>query len=481
MKECGTACYPLPVNVPTGKDFAIFVQAAGCGDWTEVFSYEVKVDMHDVRTASMAYFDFKGKVHVRIRFLNYMEIYRVDVRPKKLQIKPTFTEKDIFFDLEGPAMISIEVNGDRYHNLHLFAGEIEKNVPKINGENVLYVEGSAQKPQVHNMDHILKSLEEIQSEKILYFGPGLHFFEECVLRIPSNTSVYIAGGGVVVGSFVCDHVKNVRIYGRGVVYLAGFDRFCALRGVRVSHSEGIQIEGIIFINPPHYTIYVGESNNILIRDVKAFSCEGWSDGIDIMSSRNIIIEHVFLRNSDDCIALYGKRWDYSGDTDHILVKNSILWADVAHPINIGCHGDSENDGNIIENIVCKDLDILEHHEPQIQCMGCMCINAGDKNTVRNVRFEDIRIEHIEHGNLFDLRIICGKYNTAPGRAIENIYFKNIYLNCENQEEPSRISGGENGCIKFIVFENLVIRGIHVKNLEQGNICVGNNVQEITFI
>ena len=89
-------------------------------------------------------------------------------------------------------------------------------------------------------------------------------------------------------------------------------------------------------------------------------------------------------------------------------------------------------------IVFQDIDILEHHEPQQDCMGCMCVNAGDRNTVRNIRFEDIYVEHMEHGRLFDLRIICGRYNSAPGRLIENIFFKNIRFCCDG-EEISRIS------------------------------------------
>ncbi|WHX47775.1 hypothetical protein QNH46_16705 [Paenibacillus woosongensis] len=105
-----------------------------------------------------------------------------------------------------------------------------------------------------------------------------------------------------------------------------------------------------------------------------------------MASSDVEIDDVFLRTSDDCIAIYGTRWDYRGGTSRVKVRNSVLWADVAHPIMIGTHGDYEKEGDTIEDIVFENLDILEHHEPQENDWGAMAINAGDKNTVRNVRY-----------------------------------------------------------------------------------------------
>lgn len=480
LSENQLICYPVPKGIAVRKDFSVSVRLAATDEWKEVPCYEVKVDMHDVRRASMAYFDFNGRVDVKIRFNNYMDIYQVDIRPKNRNIQPRFTEREIYFELEQPENLSIEINQDRFHNLHLFAGAIMQNTPDTRDERVEYVAGSPKGAAVYSAGELEKARRKPKEERIIYFGPGIHYIEECVLKIPSNTSIYLEGGAVVIGGFVCERVNNVKIFGRGVVYQADFNRYSALRGVRISHSREINIEGITFINPPHYTLYIGGSEAICVKGIKSFSCEGWSDGIDIMSSRNVTIEDVFMRNSDDCIALYGRRWDYNGDTRDIQVKHSVLWADVAHPTNIGCHGDYENDGNVIENIVFSDIDILEHHEPQMECLGCLCINAGDKNTVRNVRYEDIRIEHMEHGKLLDLKIICGKYNPAPGKRIEKISFKDIYYS-EAGEETSQIQGmGEKNQVCDIVFENLVVRGEKITSAEKGNIYVGEYAYNVIF-
>ena len=481
MRENYLEVYPIPEGIAQRTDFRVYVRLPEVGEWKEVFCYEVSVDMHEVRKASMACFDFTGKVEVKIcvDMEKRREIYQVDIRPRSRGIVPEFTQEEILFQLERPENLSIEVNGDRFHNLHLFAGKTEEK-PEWEKDRTLFLKGDLKRPSIHGGDALNHMLQEMPTGRIVCFEPGIHYIGECIWKLPSDTDVYISGGAVVIGSFVCEEVKNIRIYGKGVVHLAGFGRYSSLRGVRISQSRNIQIEGIAFINPPHYTVYVGGSQEIGIKDIKSFSCEGWSDGIDIMSSRNVSVRGVFMRNSDDCIAIYGHRWDHHGDTCDILVEDSVLWADVAHPMNIGCHGDHEKGGDIISDILFRNVDVLEHHEPQKACMGCMCINAGDGNTVRNVRFEGIRVEHMEHGKLLDLQTICGRYNPISGKLIEDIFFKDIYYDGMG-EETSQIKGLPESEVRNVTFENLVVRGKRVSNAQQGNIHVGENIANITFI
>lgn len=58
----------------------------------------------------------------------------------------------------------------------------------------------------------------------------------------------------------------------------------------------------------------------------------------------------------------------------------------------------------MENLTYRNIDILDHREMQVDYQGCLAINAGDNNLVRNVRFENIRIENFRQGQLVNLRI-----------------------------------------------------------------------------
>ncbi|MGM0876522.1 MAG: glycosyl hydrolase family 28 protein [Bacillota bacterium] len=235
------------------------------------------------------------------------------------------------------------------------------------------------------------------------------------------------------------------------------------------------------IDPPHYSIYIGKSENIKISNFKSFSTRGWSDGIDMMSSSDIDIDDVFLRTSDDCIAIYGSRWAYYGDARNITVRNSILWADVAHPLMIGTHGDHQRNGDIIENILYDNIDILEHHEPQPNYWGAMSINAGDKNTVSNVTYKNIRVEHFELGQLFDLCVVWNeKYNPTPGSNISDIHFENIDYRGVT-ENPSRILGFDTErIVDGVTFKNLSINGIVATNRDEANIVTNDFTKNIKF-
>ncbi len=76
------------------------------------------------------------------------------------------------------------------------------------------------------------------------------------------------------------------------------------------------------------------------------------------------------------------------------------------------------------------MDILKRHELQHAYLGCLTINADDKNTVRHVLFENIRVEHIEHGKLLDVQVKFNPdYNPAPGWLIETVTFRSVRCEC----------------------------------------------------
>lgn len=401
------------------------------GEWEDLFEYNVQVDMDNVQDASFVQFDMGEPVEVMVKKNNGI-FHEVNIRPQSHGIQHRVECNTIIFRLDSPKYLSIEFDGDRLHNLHLMANPIE---------NETYADGD---------------------KNVMYFGPGIHKPKDLPgieIRIPSNTTVYLAPGAVMQAKLVVDHADNVKILGRGIL-----DH--PQRGIEVTNSSNILIDGITVLNPDHYTIFGGQSDGLTVRNLKGFSCKGWSDGIDLMSCKNVTIDNVFLRNSDDCIALYGHRWRFYGDSRNVTVQNSVLWADVAHTINIGGHGDAEGKGDIIEDYIFRNIDILEHDEDDRNYQGCMAIGCGDKNIVRKILFEDIRVDNFQEGRLFHLSINFNqKYNATPGGSISDVTFRNITYNGCGANKPA-IKGydAEHG-IDGVTFDNVVINGEKMKNLD----------------
>ena len=414
--------YPVPQGIYYARhndDYTVKVRQAGEKDWVDLFEYNVKVDMDTKSDATMVQFDFFGIV-----------------RPLSKGIQPKINGNFLLFTLDKPQKLSVEFNGDRLNNLHVFANPIIKDIPDKNDPNVMYFESGIHEPTD---------------------AAGKCF------RIPSNTTVYLEGGAVLKGCLNCDSVENVKILGHGMLLEPQ-------QGISVAYSKNVLIDGITVVNSRHYTVSGGQSQGITIKNLKSFSYQGWSDGLDFMSCSDIVIDDVFLRNSDDCLAFYTHRWNYYGDCRKVRVQNSTLWADIAHPINIGTHGNTKTGDEVLEDMLFKNIDILEHDEDDRNYQGCMTINVGDHNLARNITFEDIRVENIQEGQLFHLRVMYNqKYNTGPGRGVKDIVFRNIsctgkYIN------PSLIEGyDKNRKVENILFENIVLNGKRVTTLEELNV------------
>ncbi|ULT40679.1 hypothetical protein KRR40_38930 [Niabella defluvii] len=206
------------------------------------------------------------------------------------------------------------------------------------------------------------------------------------LKIASEKTVYVAGGAVIKGQLLVNEVRDVKIMGRGII------DFSVRGAVQIERSRNILVEGLALTQCP-----VGGSDSITIKNVKSISYYGWGDGMNVFASNNVLYDGVFCRNSDDCTTVYATRKGFTGGCRNIVMKNATLWADVAHPIMIGIHGNAENP-DTIQNLLYSNIDILDHKEAQLDYQGCFAINAGDNNWIKDVRFEDIRVEDFGRDN-----------------------------------------------------------------------------------
>lgn len=451
--ESQLVVWDAPQEAALNTDFTVKVRRQGT-DWKELPVYLIKVDevrgaKHQVEDASMATFDFSGTVEVAVTY-NRGEVSTARVRPLSRAIPSEVQGNTVFFSLDRPANLSVEVNGDIFHNLHLFANPVETEVPDKDDPNVLY------------------------------FAPGVHRPEGGALQVGSGKTVYLAGGAVLMGRILIENAHDVKVLGRGIV------DYTVKGGIRIANSQNVYVEGLVATQ-----CATGGSENVTIRNVKVVSYYGWGDGMNVFSSNNVLIDGVFCRNSDDCTTVYGTRLGFKGGCRNITMQNATLWADVAHPIFIGIHGNAEQP-EVLEDLNYVNIDILDHRELQIDYQGCLAINAGDNNLVRKVRFENIRIENFRKGQLFNLRIFYNKkYCAAPGRGIEDVLFKDISYTGGNAELSIIEGYNEERTVRNIRFENLRINGELIsddmpgkpawyKTSDMAGIYVGAHAEGIVF-
>ncbi len=433
-------------------DFEVRVRTAD-GAWQQIDTYAFRVDRvanakHNVEVTSVAKFEFEGKVEIQVKSIS-QDIKRYRIRPTSYGIEARQEGNTLTFSLDRPRYLSVEVNGNIYQNLQLFADSI------------------IEKPKVRKRD-------------LMYFGPGVHDFGGDSIAVPSGKTVFIDQGAYIKGWFSIYKAKDVRIMGHGIV-MPGHHG-----GILTRYSQNVCIDGPLTTQMP-----VGGSDSVTVRNAKVMSWYGWGDGFNIFACNNVLQEHLFARTSDDCSTIYCTRKEFRGGCRNITIRDCVYWADVAHPIMIGLHSETP-DLEEIRNVLYKDIDILEHAENQVDYQGCIGINNGDNILVKGVTFENFHIESIRRGMLLNIRVCFNKkYCTAPGRGIEDITLRNIaYTGCE--PNMGIICGyDDTRKVKNIRFENFTMNGKIIsddmkekpawyKTTDMANIYVNDHVENLTF-
>ncbi|MBR2153807.1 MAG: alginate lyase family protein [Bacteroidaceae bacterium] len=423
-----TYTYPAPTGAPLKQDYDVFVQPRGSKEWTRIDTYMAKVNAsagdgkHKISEISYAFFDFIGDVYVRV-VCKRKRFKTARIRPDyRGVIAHVQNDSTVQFLLFQPENVSVEFDGSITDNLLLFTSK-----PCVSAEEARKGATKA-------------------GRNFVYYEPGLYTND--TIRVASNTTVYLAGGSYFTGTFAIDEAENVSILGRGIARPArGYE------GCHVYRSKNVLVDGLILNTCP-----VGGSDGVTLHDVRSISHPSWGDGLNVFASSHVLFDRVFCRNSDDCTTAYATRKGFSGSVDNVVMRNSTLWADVAHPIFIGIHGDAEKMDSIT-HLRYENIDILGQSEPQIDYQGCLAINCGDNNLVKDVTFDNIRIEQIEEGSLLQVKVgYNAKYCSAPGRGVENVLFRNVRYYGKEPNMSLILGYNEERMVRNVEFVQLKING-----------------------
>ena len=407
-------------------------------DFDYAIDFEVLVEgqksfVYHNRVAAFTAFSFSGEIEVAVVYPG--SIHEVDIRPRNLDIRHVVRGDTILFTLMRPANLTIEVNRNIRRPLFIFANGPGPEAPP-RAPNVYYFEGG----KVHDAGSITLKDDDI---------------------------VYIEGGAVVRGSFNLENCNRVHIYGHGILSAEGLYKKGEARMIGIARSKDITIEGIIINDSRHWTMPCSNSENIVYRNVKLISGNDWDDGIDIVSSRNVLVDGCFIRTKDDCIAIKGgisfldKQYSQTTASD-IEVANCVLWnAEWGNGLEIGF----ETRCDTIQNIIFRNIDIIHVEGNE----GTFSIHNGDRALVQNVLYENIRVEDA-HGILIDFKILESRYSRDKERGrIQNIEFRNIVVDTFTGPGSILMGYDEDHKVSNVSLSNVVVNGKQITSATDLNL------------
>ncbi|MBV9085459.1 MAG: right-handed parallel beta-helix repeat-containing protein [Acidobacteriaceae bacterium] len=323
---------------------------------------------------------------------------------------------------------------------------------------------------------------------LVYFPAGRFLSGTLVLR--SNITLYLSPGAVLLGSkriedykpkhlLYADNVSNVAIEGGGVIDGQG-DSFLDkdLKPlprpsplIEIWNSRGIRIEDVSIRMAPAWTIHPKNCDDVKIRGVSILNnLRGINtDGIDIDSSRNVMISDCHIEAGDDCIVLKttnriaAPATDGSpagtpivaGSTENVAVTNNVL-VSAASALKLGTESYGDFRHIVFSNCVIRDS------------RTGIALLAKDGGVMEDVRFENIlmttqpkwargvewpievdidkrtvqsRLSHIRDIGFSDItvytkgRILVEGTEESP---VENVTFRNVLLRINGYENIDRV-------------------------------------------
>lgn len=499
--------YPAPDGVELNGSYTVSVRPEGGSEdeWQALTVFKAKVMSNGVRDAAMVYFDADGPVEVRVVCNGGIDNIEnglnseTAVYPKSYGIDLNYTEGDnvITFTAEPGQRIVLDPNGDTVHNIQIWIDEI-MTLPtpedlEAEGKSVSVVDASAG-------DQIQLSYDT----DVVYVKPGFYTTADYRdITVRSDQTWYFEGGAVINATLNMDYTTNAKLIGHVLVYRPQYAAI-TVNDVTNAYVCGTMALNYSWANNGGYGVNIANAKNVTIKNAKSIGNGKWGDCMDIFCSEDVTVEGCFFRGNDDCIAIYGPRWNgnYWGDTGNvrnIKVENCVLMPDLARPIHFGTHGDSSspNGGRVIDNCRFQDIDILTYNKyawrtengEMKRMPQPIRMDVSEGNTITNIYFDDIRIQDYMANELVQLFITTqdryGTY-TYPGKGINNIYFKDVDYTNPDDTFTGRIEGydtsdGVEGMTQNVTFENLKINGELALSAEDAHINIGSNTKNINFV
>lgn len=469
----------IPKGEPVFKDYAVKVNGQDCPVWqcrVSAVPFNTLWPGHQrpigqSELAGFISFSANEKVDIEVRCKKTFK--KAVVRPLSEKIIVCADKKTVGFSICNCGQYVLELD-DEHFALHIFINKPEDF------------------PEKKNADY--------------YFGPGIH--KPGVITVKNGDKIYIDEGAVVYGSVFGRNVKDVKVFGHGILDGGWEERRSAhcyedyTKGcIKFYESQGLSFNGVILRDSAIWVLNLFACDRVNIDNIKLIGHWKYNcDGIDIMNSSDIRIENSFVRAFDDVITLKGILPYKERSLRNIFVKNCVLWCGWGRTLEIGLETMAEE----YTNIIFEDCDLI--HNSSV----AMDIQCGDYAKVHNIRFVDIRVEYQKNTKPERFQSASGQtyppfdglympqliFINAPqywcddaeydaklvqareGRfaCVENIHYKNIsvYLQEGMPMPPLGLEPAtEKNTVKNIMFEEIYVNGIKIERLEQLNYSAKN--------
>ena len=244
--------------------------------------------------------------------------------------------------------------------------------------------------------------------------------------------------------------------------------------VQLYNCKGITLEGVKITNSPFWCIHLLKSENIICRNLRYDAKLINNDGIDLESSRNILIEGVAFNNGDDNVAIKSGRdndgWNAKSPSENIIIRNCHFKG--LHAVVIGSEMSSG-----VRNVIVENCDYAGY------CKRGIFIKT---NPDRGGFVENVFVKDCKFGDVEDLFYVTSRY---AGEGLNSHHFstvRNLFvdgLKCNHVSAAALVlQGTEAKPVTHVSFDHVEVgdakTGVSFENVldvNMGECCIGGKV------
>lgn len=444
---------------------------------------------------SYVQFAFAGRADIEIQAKERVKKYTLS--PKSSQIKSSRQGNKIHFSLTVPRKLILHQVNSLDEKLFIFAEALEEKPPQLNNSQVTDI----RKYQVDNTGkneataQIQQAIDEVAAKKgVLYFPPGIYQTRQ--LNIKSNLTLYLAPGALLIatkdefpsygkGLIHIENAQNVKIIGRGTIHGNG-SYWRPRKGwyslILLKNAKNIVLQDILLKDPAVANVWISYAENIKIDNLKILAHPEPeflnTDGFDFWSSRNITINNVLYKGTDDATAHGGDKNGQIQNNENINVRNAVFYGGNGFKIGTTTKQD------IVRNITYENIDIVYANE----LSGFWPMTGAN---FENIYFKNIRVEDIlntpqtdKAADLFQWRIKVAAWQ--PESSIDKLgYIRNVYIHnliaddCGGAKSVFQGYDAQRN-ISNVTFDNLYIKGRKVLNTQDAYFDIQNRYVNLKF-
>jgi polygalacturonase len=413
-----------------------------------------------------------GSVNVNVKVLTANGTAPVGVAALRPRGSPSVT-------VSGPSTLAFSISAPGHYILEI---DGEYNVETLSTGLMVFVSSPYDSPPSPT------------DSSVTYYGAGVHTIPGGVLTLRNDSTVYLAPGAVVLGRIEGAYLHNVSLIGQGILaaeWLPGDPLppsascgHCGCPGtnaVFISNSSDVTIDGITILHVTSWMVKLQGVSGARISSIKELGWRCNNDGIDIVSSEDVVIERCFIRSADDAIAIKGL--DTTKETKNIVIRDSMFFP----------HGNCMEIGFELWNNAVRNV-TFERNLCLHQMMNAFSIHNGGHAAVSEITYRDIVIEGINGSvshdqsygyKLVDLQISQGKYSgpdMARRGSISNVTYSNTtYRSNGLQWVLSRIVGNSTEhSVDEVRFDDFTLDGTAVMALEDMHTLNNSFVEHVSF-